>query len=60
MSTQVRERVTRSEVHQVGVAKIPFGLNLGEAIAVALYMLPALAAVIIVLARYMRKGRARQ
>jgi len=30
---------------------------LGEAIAVALYMLPALAAVIIVLARYMRKGR---
>ncbi len=36
MSTQVRERVPRSEVRQVGVAKIPFGLNLGEAIAVLL------------------------
>jgi ABC-type sugar transport system permease subunit len=31
--------------------------RLGEAIAVALYMLPALAAVIIVLARYMQRGR---
>ncbi len=36
MSTQVRERVPRSEVRQVGVTKIPFGLNLGEAIAVLL------------------------
>lgn len=36
MSTQVRERAPRSEVRQVGVAKIPFGLNLGEAIAVVL------------------------
>ena len=36
MSTQVGERVHRSEVRQVGVTKIPFGLNLGEAIAVLL------------------------
>lgn len=36
MSTQVRERVPRSEVRPVGVRKIPFGLNLGEAIAVLL------------------------
>jgi hypothetical protein len=36
VSTQVRERVPRSEVRQVGVAKLPFGLNLGEAIAVVL------------------------
>ncbi len=36
MSTQVRERVQRSEVHQVGVTKMPFGLNPGEAIAVLL------------------------
>jgi multiple sugar transport system permease protein len=33
--------------------------RLGEAIAVALYLLPALAITIMVLARYMRKGRAR-
>src|SRR5215510_7627822 len=33
--------------------------RLGEAIAVALYMLPALAFVIIVLARHMRRGRTR-
>ena len=33
--------------------------RLGEAIAVALYMLPVLAAIIIVLARYMRRGHAR-
>jgi multiple sugar transport system permease protein len=33
--------------------------RLGEAIAVALYLLPALAAVIIVLARHMQRGRAR-
>src|SRR4029434_1297552 len=31
--------------------------RLGEAIAVALYLLPALAVTIMVLARYMRKGR---
>jgi ABC-type sugar transport system permease subunit len=40
--------------------EIAFGAQrLGEAIAVALYLLPALAFVIIVLARYMRRGRAR-
>src|SRR5437667_175845 len=40
--------------------EIAFGAQrLGEAIAVALYMLPALAVVIIVLARYMRRGRTR-
>ena len=33
--------------------------RLGEAIAVALYLLPPLALTIVVLARYMRKGRAR-
>jgi ABC-type sugar transport system permease subunit len=33
--------------------------RLGQAIAVALYLLPALAAVIIVLARYMHRGRGR-
>jgi ABC-type sugar transport system permease subunit len=33
--------------------------RLGEAIAVALYLLPALAVTIMVLARYMRRGRAR-
>jgi ABC-type sugar transport system permease subunit len=33
--------------------------RLGEAIAVALYLLPALALTIVVLARYMRKGRRR-
>ena len=33
--------------------------RLGEAIAVALYLLPPLAITIVVLARYMRKGRAR-
>lgn len=36
MSTQVRERAARSEVRPVGVAKIPLGLNVGEAIAVLL------------------------
>ncbi|HKW92465.1 MAG TPA: sugar ABC transporter permease [Methylomirabilota bacterium] len=40
--------------------EIAFGAQrLGEAIAVALYMLPALAFVIIVLSNYMRKGRVR-
>ncbi len=40
--------------------EIAFGAQrLGEAIAVALYMLPPLAFVIIVLSNYMRKGRAR-
>jgi ABC-type sugar transport system permease subunit len=33
--------------------------RLGEAIAVSLYLMPALAVTIMVLARYMRKGRAR-
>src|SRR5262249_39621662 len=42
----------------VSTYEIAFGAQRrGEAIAVALYMLPAMAAVIIVLARYMRKGR---
>ena len=36
MSTQVRERVPRSEVRTIGAAKIPFGLSLGEAIALLL------------------------
>src|SRR5216684_8823652 len=50
-----------TQVLPVFTYEIAFGAQrLGEAIAVALYMLPALAAVIIVLARYMRKGRARQ
>ena len=40
--------------------EIAFGAQrLGEAIAVALYMLPALAFVIIVLSNYMRRGRVR-
>ena len=40
--------------------EIAFGAQrLGEAIAVAHYLLPALAFVIVVLARYMRRGRAR-
>jgi ABC-type sugar transport system permease subunit len=50
-----------TQVLPVFTYEIAFGAQrLGEAIAVALYMLPALAAVIIVLARYMRKGRAKQ
>jgi ABC-type sugar transport system permease subunit len=40
--------------------ELAFGAQrLGEAIAAALYLLPALAAVIIVLSRYMQRGRAR-
>jgi ABC-type sugar transport system permease subunit len=40
--------------------EMAFGAQrLGDAIAAALYMLPAIAMVIIVLARYMRRGRAR-
>ena len=40
--------------------ELAFGAQrLGDAIAVALYMLPPLAVVIIVLARYMRRGHAR-
>ena len=40
--------------------ELAFGAQrLGDAIAVALYMLPPLAIVIIVLARYMRRGHAR-
>ena len=49
-----------TQVLPVFTYEIAFGAQrLGEAIAVALYMLPALAFVIIVLARYMRRGRAR-
>jgi ABC-type sugar transport system permease subunit len=49
-----------TQVLPVLTYEIAFGAQrLGEAIAVALYMLPAMAAVIIVLARYMRKGGAR-
>jgi len=47
-----------TQVLPVFTYEVAFGAQrLGEAIAVALYMLPALAAVIIVLARYMRRGR---
>ena len=49
-----------TQVLPVLTYEIAFGAQrLGEAIAVALYLLPALAFVIIVLARYMRRGRAR-
>jgi ABC-type sugar transport system permease subunit len=49
-----------TQVLPVLTYEIAFGAQrLGEAIAVALYMLPALAFVIIVLSNYMRKGRAR-
>lgn len=49
-----------TQVLPVLTYEIAFGAQrLGEAIAVALYLLPAMAAVIIVLARYMRQGRAR-
>jgi ABC-type sugar transport system permease subunit len=49
-----------TQVLPVLTYEIAFGAQrLGEAIAVALYMLPALAVVIIVLARYMRRGRTR-
>ena len=48
-----------TQVLPVLTYEIAFGAQrLGEAIAVALYMLPALAEVIIVLSRHMRKGRA--
>jgi ABC-type sugar transport system permease subunit len=47
-----------TQVLPVFTYEIAFGAQrLGEAIAVALYMLPAMAAVIIVLARYMRRGQ---
>ena len=36
MSTHVRERVSRSEVHAVRVTKMPFGLSIGESIAALL------------------------
>jgi hypothetical protein len=36
VSTQVRERIPRSEVRPVGAAKIPFGLSIGETIAILL------------------------
>ena len=49
-----------TQVLPVFTYEIAFGAQrLGEAIAVALYMLPALAVVIIVLAGYMRRGRAK-
>jgi ABC-type sugar transport system permease subunit len=49
-----------TQVLPVLTYEIAFGAQrLGEAIAVALYMLPAIAVVIIVLARHMRRGRAR-
>lgn len=49
-----------TQVLPVLTYEIAFGAQrLGEAIAAALYMLPALAVVIIVLARHMRRGRAR-
>jgi ABC-type sugar transport system permease subunit len=49
-----------TQVLPVLTYEIAFGAQrLGEAIAVALYMLPALAFVIILLARYMRRGRTR-
>jgi ABC-type sugar transport system permease subunit len=49
-----------TQVLPVFTYEIAFGAQrLGEAIAVALYMLPALSFVIIVLARYMRRGQAR-
>ena len=47
-----------TQVLPVLTYEIAFGAQrLGEAIAVALYMLPAIAIVIVVLARYMRRGR---
>jgi multiple sugar transport system permease protein len=49
-----------TQVLPVLTYEIAFGAQrLGEAIAVALYLLPALALTIVVLARYMRKGRKR-
>jgi multiple sugar transport system permease protein len=48
-----------TQVLPVFTYEMAFGAQrLGEAVAVALYMMPALAFVIIVLARYMRPGRA--
>ncbi len=50
-----------TQVLPVFTYEVAFGAQrLGEAIAVALYMLPALAFVIILLARYMRRGRTAQ
>jgi multiple sugar transport system permease protein len=47
-----------TQVLPVFTYEVAFGAQrLGEAIAVALYMLPALAFVIIVLSRYMRRGQ---
>jgi ABC-type sugar transport system permease subunit len=49
-----------TQVIPVFTYEMAFGAQrLGDAIAVALYMLPVLAAIIIVLARYMRRGAAR-
>jgi ABC-type sugar transport system permease subunit len=47
-----------TQVLPVFTYEVAFGAQrLGEAIAVALYMLPALACVIVVLSRYMRRGQ---
>ena len=49
-----------TQVLPVFTYEVAFGAQrLGEAIAVALYMLPVLALVIVVLSRYMRRGQAR-
>jgi multiple sugar transport system permease protein len=49
-----------TQVLPVLTYEIAFGAQrLGEAIAVALYLLPVLACVIVVLARYMQRGRTR-
>jgi multiple sugar transport system permease protein len=49
-----------TQVLPVFTYEIAFGAQrLGEAIAVALYMLPAMAMVIVVLSRYMRRSQAR-
>jgi multiple sugar transport system permease protein len=49
-----------TQVLPVFTYEMAFGAQrLGEAIAVALYMLPALAAVIVVLSRYMRRSHAK-
>src|SRR5438046_29825 len=45
MSTQVRERVSRSEVRLARVNRLPFGLSIGEAIAVLLALVLLLSVV---------------
>jgi hypothetical protein len=56
VSTQVRERISRSQVRAVGAAKIPFGLSLGEAIAALL----AAALLVLVVAQYFSSLRPEQ